>query len=190
MLFSILFILAFFFVDSSLQQNALNYIKVCDHDYKQQIVSAINEKRELHQSTPPLVLDESNDDLVTYTQQKAQFQVMWATFPGIPMPAVPVPSINFTQLDLTLTYTLSTPASLINELYSRGAEGYQYFETEPTEEARLRYEDFTQMIWASTQQVTLGCADGPFNQRFLVAAFLPPGNVVGQFASNVRRPKV
>ncbi len=45
---------------------------------------------------------------------------------------------------------------------------------------------FSQVVWKSSQQVGFGVAQSPHNmQYYVVANYLPAGNVQGQFANNV-----
>ena len=46
---------------------------------------------------------------------------------------------------------------------------------------------FTQMVWASTTEIGIGRAVKG-QTTFVVANYLPPGNVQGRFEQNVKQP--
>ena len=51
---------------------------------------------------------------------------------------------------------------------------------------------FTQLVWVETTQIGAGKATDGAGQTFVVANYIPPGNVVGRqnFEINVHRAKV
>ena len=179
MILSILFLLVCLSVDSSLQYDDFGYNKVCTHDYQVRLAAAINRNRAIHQ-TPPLVLDETNYELIRYATEQAAFNAGLRPYPP------PRPAMGFGEFDATFTYSWISPESLIDNFYHAG-DDYPYYGREPPMEAIAKYGVFTQMIWVASQRISFGCADSGGN-RFLVATFVPPGNFIGQFAYNVRPP--
>lgn len=45
---------------------------------------------------------------------------------------------------------------------------------------------FTQVVWVGTQEVGVGISSTPDGKVFVVANYLPAGNMMGQFAENVK----
>jgi len=48
--------------------------------------------------------------------------------------------------------------------------------------------EFTQILWQNTQQIGIGIQQSG-REYEIIAVYKPPGNIRGQFASNVFRPR-
>ncbi len=186
-----IFLLTFFLVDgsnSSLQEdkptNKSNQdFMNCSPFLYLRMAQAINEKRWL-QGVPPLVLDTTNKDLVEYVQRFVD--------QGTGKPEPPVrPPIAFSQFYGVYPKTDSSPEEDIRGLYAMG-DDYPYYGQEPPPKSLYPYYDryyvFTQLIWAASRRVFIACSDyGDY--RHMLVAFLPPGNIKGEYVRNVRRPR-
>ena len=177
----LLLLASFSTLDSSLQfADSADYLpNACDSSYQESLVEEMNQKRSYHQVLN-LLLDPNNCYLAQYVQKMADFLAGKGYRP-------PRPPIDFSEFYADLNRSRSA-AIEADEMYHIG-DHYPYYGRDPPNATELKkYIFFTQMIWKASQQVTFGCSDsGGF--RYLVAAFVPPGNVRGQFADNVLRPR-
>ena len=186
--FIIIFILTLFSVDgsnSSLpEDNTDKDFMNCSPFLYLQYTQAINEKRWLH-GVPPLVLDTTNKDLVEFVQG-------FVDHGAEKRPDLPVrPPIAFSQFYGVYPKTDCSPEEDIRELYAIG-DAYPFYGQEPPPKSidpeYYRYYAFTQLIWAASRRVFIACSDyGDY--RHMLVAFLPPGNIKGEYVRNVRRPR-
>lgn len=58
-----------------------------------------------------------------------------------------------------------------------------------SEPRQMKAGHFTQMVWKSTTEMGMAYARGKSGKIFVVANYSPRGNCIGQFTSNVPRPR-
>ncbi len=76
-----------------------------------------------------------------------------------------------------------TFSKLVIELFN-----YTYYGKEPPEQERYRFAEVTQLLWASTKKVGIGCAYSN-EKNIVVLNFSPYGNNPCEYKVNVLPPK-
>ena len=176
--FSILFLLASFSVNSSLQENSTGY-NACSVEYQNSLIAEMNLKRYDHYA-PDLLLNNYTYELIVYAQERADFLAEKGPEPF-------KPNIPFSEFDGVLKLNESAQLQ-VDDMYHIG-DDYPYYGEEPPADSVQTYGVFTQMIWVASQWVTFGCSDVGGNTRYFAAVFYPPGNVQGEYARNVLPPR-
>ena len=53
-----------------------------------------------------------------------------------------------------------------------------------------RINQFTQLVWKSSREIGVGVATSQSGEHHVVVNYYPPGNIPGQYRSNVLRPQI
>ncbi|XP_030374306.1 uncharacterized protein LOC115623894 [Scaptodrosophila lebanonensis] len=80
----------------------------------------------------------------------------------------------------SLCRTTYDPTTCVRDWYNEIKE-YDYDNPKLSKET----EHFTQLVWKSTEELGVGVAKGARGDSFVVARYVPPGNVPGYFEDNV-----
>jgi len=154
-----------------------------DSDFQTKMLAAVNEYRK-HHGAPALTLD---DTLVDYAKSRA---ALMSTEEGL----------NHGHAGLDKRYgenlywgggTGSAPEGVPAAADNWYSEIKAYNFDDPSASDFDLVGHFTQLVWKATTKVGFGRVSGKgskYYETYVVANFLVPGNMEGQFAENVGRP--
>ncbi|KAL3872138.1 hypothetical protein ACJMK2_040089 [Sinanodonta woodiana] len=153
---------------------------MADQKFIDEVVKAHNEYRSRHQA-PPI---KQSKDLDNYAQKWADHLVASNTFQHSPC------DLKGTRLGENIAMKWSTRADaytgqeVTDQWYSE-VKMHQ-FGGEPR---TLSSGHFTQVVWVDSKEIGIGKAQAKDGKIVVVASYRPAGNMVGQFAKNVKPPK-
>ena len=153
------------------------------------ILARHNYYRTLH-SSPPLAL---NSTLNSQAQQWAEQILATEAFRHRPNRRL---SENLFRQVTPGTEAEVSAKTVVDAWYSESEFYGEFYGREPELATFSSWRYFTAMIWASSRELGVGCAtklmENDSNKRitYVVTNYSPRGNVVREFAENVRRPRV
>ncbi|KAG2494092.1 hypothetical protein HYH03_007731 [Edaphochlamys debaryana] len=156
--------------DPTQQQQPSTGAPVEDAAYGQQALDRHNLYRSQH-STAPLLWSPELETAARAWAQRCVFEH----------------DLENTEQGENLAWGFPDPASAIDAFYAEGA-GYAY-SADPADPHAVGH--FTQacvVIWVASTHVACAAATCASGQIFHVCRYSPPGNVIGEFADNVRPP--
>ncbi|KAH9407521.1 hypothetical protein TYRP_012342, partial [Tyrophagus putrescentiae] len=162
----------------------------CSAAFNAAILARHNYYRALHSSTPPLTL---NSSLNSQAQQWAEQILATGVFRHRPNRRL---SENLFR---QISETEVSAKTVVDAWYSESEFYGKFYGREPDLATFSSWRYFTAMIWASSRELGVGCAtkllenDASNSQSritYVVTNYSPRGNVVREFAENVRRPRV
>ncbi len=165
----------------------------CSAAFNAAILARHNYYRTLHSSTPPLAL---NSSLNFQAQQWAEQILTTGVFRHRPNRRL---SENLFRQVTPGTEAEVSAKVVVDAWYSESEFYGEFYGREPDLATFSSWRYFTAMIWASSRELGVGCAtkllenDASNSQSritYVVTNYSPRGNVVREFAENVRRPRV
>lgn len=140
-------------------------------------LAAHNAKRALHQNTDPL----------TWSDTLAQHAKAWADFMAENGTFAHDPNRKDEGENLYMSYSSSGVSSCADAVESWYGEIEDYDYNNPRFSSATGH--FTQVVWKATNKVGAALAkkvnSKGITETYIVARYSPPGNYLGQFASNV-----
>lgn len=152
----------------------MNYLSTQRSDFIEEALKIHNEFRSKH-SAPPLIINkELNQISLEHAEKMAKLKTFYY-------------SVSKYQ-GKTLGENLYTSqgsqikAKEMTELWYNEKQNYDYNKNTYTPGA----DQFTQITWINSREVGFGYAQGENGIYYAVANYYPCGNVIGQFAQNVK----
>ena len=136
-----------------------------------EIVNEINRYRSMHGSEDLTIDEKINSISQSYSEKLARESIIECSgnlYRGQELGEI-----------LFLCNDNISPKELISNCYLENSENYDYSE-EPKEP-----NNFTQLIWKSTEFIGVGYTNTKDNKIYIVLNFYPPGNIKGEYLDNV-----
>ena len=144
------------------------------NELKADLISEINEVREMHQA-PDLALSKEIDSIsqtfANKVAKKGELEYSNNKFKGEELG------------EILFYYSTDCDAETVIDTWNADAKTFKYNSKNPEATS------FAQIVWKSSKYIGIGVAKDSKGGTYIVANFYPAGNVAGQFKENVLPPK-